>query len=774
MKKSKRERVVVRIEAAKQTHLLSAAVKQSSEGIAIVDLQGHVLFVNDAFAHMHGYESQELLGEHLSVLHAPEQMPAVEAANRRIEETGEFRGEVWHLRRDGTVFPTSMHNTLVRDDAGDPIAMLGTLRDISEREKAEQALRKAEAKYREVLSNIPGAVYQVAIKPDSSAHVELVSGDLSSLIGWTPEEVTSHNFDPWDVVVPEDTERLWAVIRTSAQAMQKSSIELRLKTKAGETRWISATAAPRLSDEGDLMMDGVVLDVTERKQAEEALRQAHEQLEARVQERTASLLQAKRQLEQEITERKRAEDALRESEERHRALFEQAADSIVVIDVETGLLLAFNDKAHENLGYTREEFKNLGVSDLEIIESPEEVALHLAKIAKEGADSFETKQRTKQGEIRDVHVRSKALSVGGRNLVQSIWYDITERKRGEETLKFLVRELDHRVKNTLATVESVAEHTLRSSASLADFGEVFQGRIRALARLHEAGAEKNWGPLPLRQLVELAVGSLSCDGGRMSIQGDPVVISPSSVRVIGMALHELATNAAKHGALSKAGGHVEISWQIESTSEGDWLRITWAESGGPPVAKPSRRSLGTILIEEAIAHELGGNVKLEFPVPGVQCEIRFPLPTAAKQPQCAAGQLAALGSAPVQTHERPVSLHGIKVIIVEDNLTLVQSLSFLLESYGCEVTGVAGTSDEALKLIAKTGFDVAILDIELGGTTVAPVANCIRQQGGRIVYLTGYGDLDMLPDELRVFPHLCKPVDSDLLLSTILDAVGHR
>jgi PAS domain S-box-containing protein len=136
-----------------------------------------------------------------------------------------------------------------------------------------------------------------------------------------------------------------------------------------------------------------------------------------------------------ITERKRAEEALRESEERYRTLFEQAPDSVLLIDGETGALVQFNDKAHETLGYTREELEKLKIPDFEAIESPEEVARHIRRVVKEGADIFETKHRTKSGEIRDVEVRSRAVSVRGKGFNQAIFRDISERKRAEEALR---------------------------------------------------------------------------------------------------------------------------------------------------------------------------------------------------------------------------------------------------------------------------------------------------------------------------------------------------
>ena len=131
--------------------ILSSSVEQSTEGIAVSDLDGNLLFVNEAFAAIHGYSPGELVGKYLSIFHAPEQISAVEKANRQIKERGEFSGEVWHIRRDGTVFPTLMRNSILRDEEGMAIGMIATLRDITERKKVEEKLKKHECELEEMV-----------------------------------------------------------------------------------------------------------------------------------------------------------------------------------------------------------------------------------------------------------------------------------------------------------------------------------------------------------------------------------------------------------------------------------------------------------------------------------------------------------------------------------------------------------------------------------------------------------------------------------------------
>jgi PAS domain S-box-containing protein len=193
------------------------------------------------------------------------------------------------------------------------------------------------------------------------------------------------------------------------------------------------------------------------------------------------------QAQKEITERKRAEEALRESEERYRAIFEQAADAIVLIDVESGAL-EFNDMAHNNLGYTRQEFRKLRLPDIEIVKSATEIRKHFQKIIKEGADTFETKHRAKTGELRDVLVSSRAISIGGKQFLLNLWNDITERKQAEKEIRRLNQELEQRVADrtqelsTLYDVTTVVNESLELNRAL----ERILEQVRKVTKSHAA------------------------------------------------------------------------------------------------------------------------------------------------------------------------------------------------------------------------------------------------------------------------------------------------
>jgi two-component sensor histidine kinase len=229
--------------------------------------------------------------------------------------------------------------------------------------------------------------------------------------------------------------------------------------------------------------------------------------------------------------------------------------------------------------------------------------------------------------VRAEHER-KLREVSLQAVNENLEREIEEHRQTEERLRFALRELDHRVKNTLATVQSVAQYTLESSQSRAEFGEAFQGRIQSMARIHSALAARRADGLGIRELIALAVGPYGADEGRVEVMCDRSDVASDLVRPLSMALHELATNAAKYGALSTSGGRVVVSsWTDAGTDPR--LHVVWQELHGPHVIEPARRGLGTKLIDDALVYESGGTVALRFEPSGVRCEIDIPLPRAA-------------------------------------------------------------------------------------------------------------------------------------------------
>ena len=176
----------IRAQFGDRLQILQLAIEQSSEGYAVSDMDGNLEYLNDAFAQVHGYPAEELIGKNLSIFHTPEQIPSVEEANREIKQTGTFKGEIWHTRHDGTVFPTIMNNSVIKDATGKPVGMMGRLRDISDIKQAEEALQEGEENFRALYNNSPDMY--VSVSPDD-ANILLCNDTLLNKTGYSREEI---------------------------------------------------------------------------------------------------------------------------------------------------------------------------------------------------------------------------------------------------------------------------------------------------------------------------------------------------------------------------------------------------------------------------------------------------------------------------------------------------------------------------------------------------------------------------------------------------------
>ena len=203
--------------------------------------------------------------------------------------------------------------------------------------------------------------------------------------------------------------------------------------------------------------------------------------------------------------------------------------------------------------------------------------------------------------------------------------DVTERKTAEERQKLLINELNHRVKNTLASVQSIAMQTVRNAPTVRDFHDSFVARLTALSRAHDLLTRSNWRSASLTEIVRQTLEPYGLQSERVRFGGPEIRLSPSAAVTLSMGLHELATNAAKYGAMSDSRGRIDVGWKIDGAADMPVLAIDWRERDGPAVEPPSRRGFGSRLIERGIAQELDGQVALEFDAPGVQCRIRLPL-----------------------------------------------------------------------------------------------------------------------------------------------------
>ncbi len=207
--------------------------------------------------------------------------------------------------------------------------------------------------------------------------------------------------------------------------------------------------------------------------------------------------------------------------------------------------------------------------------------------------------------------------------------DITRTKLAQQNAATLIDELNHRVKNTLATVQSIVAQAVRNSSDPKIVRESIETRIAALSRSHDLLGREKWDGAGLHDLVDRALEPFSVTEGRaerFTVKGDNVRLSPKAALALGIAFHELATNAVKYGAFSNEAGTISVSWRIETRPDGRWLCLHWREKDGPAVEPPSRKGFGSRVVEQGLAHELNGRVEMEYLPTGIACTIDIPVP----------------------------------------------------------------------------------------------------------------------------------------------------
>lgn len=204
--------------------------------------------------------------------------------------------------------------------------------------------------------------------------------------------------------------------------------------------------------------------------------------------------------------------------------------------------------------------------------------------------------------------------------------DITERTRHAEHLQLLVNELNHRVKNTLATVQSIARQTFANAEGMDDACGKIEERLLALASAHDVLTRENWHSADVAELARGLAAQGRFDARQFEVQGESCRIDPRRAMALAMALHELCANAARHGALSTPDGSVHIAWQRNRRGDGEELELVWRERGGPQVQPPAQRGFGSRLLERGLKHDMGGNVDLAFEPEGVTFRVSIPLP----------------------------------------------------------------------------------------------------------------------------------------------------
>jgi two-component sensor histidine kinase/CheY-like chemotaxis protein len=382
----------------------------------------------------------------------------------------------------------------------------------------------------------------------------------------------------------------------------------------------------------------------------------------------------------------------------------------------------------------------------------------LDQIAGGSTESFQGEYRIVRpnGDVRWLWGSAGAtLSSERSRRVAGVTIDITERREAEERQLLLAREVDHRARNTLAVVQSILQ--LTKAPSIGEYKSIVQGRIAALSRAHTLISESRWVGADLRRLVDDELAPFRAAGeDRILTSGPAVSLKPAMAQSVALVLHELATNAAKYGALSAPQGRLAVSW----TKSGGVIGFDWVERGGPSCSSPAFRGFGSTIIGTTIERQLHGSFKFDWDPAGLSFQFRLPVDEPDSEEP-----------APSSFSLPPLEVGTSKLLLVEDEALVALMMREIVAEFGFKIAGPCADLASARRAIESEEVHAAVLDVNLNGTPVYPVAELLESRGIPFVFVTGYAQETIDPK----FAHISvyqKPVDRDLLRKGLFAAIG--
>jgi light-regulated signal transduction histidine kinase (bacteriophytochrome)/CheY-like chemotaxis protein len=333
-----------------------------------------------------------------------------------------------------------------------------------------------------------------------------------------------------------------------------------------------------------------------------------------------------------------------------------------------------------------------------------------------------------------------------------------ERKQAADRDKLLMAELDHRVKNTIANIQALVIQTSHNADSLTGFVKGLRGRIQAMAKAHSLLSQSRWEGVSIDRLLREELNPYADGHTAVTLDGPDMLLTPKSALSLSLAVHELATNAAKYGAFTALGGHAAVGWR--RASDGG-VELSWTETGGPLVEQPKRRGFGSTLIERALAMETGGRAIVHYMRTGVVCDVFLPAASVTYSGVEAQGGARAQAEGGL-TAKAPDAAppETFRILVVEDSFLLVMAIQAMFDDLGWVAVGPATRRTEALALAQSEMFDAALIDVNLDGEMSWDVAAAVRTRGIPFVFGTGYDVSSVLPDDLAGSAVIAKPYDT--------------
>jgi PAS domain S-box-containing protein len=554
-------------------------------GLHIVSGEGIILRANKAELDLLGYTAEEYVGRHVAEFHAD--APTIGEILQRLSCGEKLDRYPARLRaKDGSIKHVLITSNS-RFEEGRFVSTRCFTTDITGLQEAERARRESEER---LAATYEAATIGIA-ESDSEGRLLRVNDAMCKMLGRTREQLLSMTFLDYT----EEADRA-AEAASYAQQVRGERDSYTVRKRASRA-------------------DGtkVYLDVHSSS----------------VRNAAGTFRYGVRVL-QDVTHAQRMEDLLRESERHMRNLLEALPAAVYTTDAQ-GHISFYNKAAVEMAGRTPQtgdqwcvtwRLYNTDGTPLPHDQCPMAIALNENRAVR-GAEAIA--ERPDGSRVPFIPYPTPLHDADGK-LVGAInmLVDISDRKHAENRQKVLIDELNHRVKNTLAIVQSLTRQTARHADSVSDFVQRFEGRLLALAHAHDLLTKRHWENAPLEALAREILAAHTTDAPeRVRIQGPSVELSPRAALNFTMALNELATNALKYGSLSTSSGQLHVHWQVTESSGARVLEMRWEESNGPLVKPPARRGFGTRLMERCIERDLAGQFDIAFEPGGLLCRIAF-------------------------------------------------------------------------------------------------------------------------------------------------------
>lgn len=585
---------------AERDTFLTLASKVAGVGSYTFDCTAGILHLSPGCAALYGLPegTAELPQAAVRACIHPEDLKALDSQFRQAfdERQQEHVAQFRTIRASDGEVRWIETRSLISYEGGRAQRIVGIGIDITERKQVEAVLRESESRLADALA----AGQVIAFEWDTATRRSRRSANAASILGYDADDARDMRSDSFfDQVHADDRPRFKAQLRALRPENPSYALSFRFRSPDGRLLWLEETAKGEFDAEGRLLrIKGLTRNITDRKTAEHALAETNMQL----------------------------------------SLAEKAAlVGSFTCDVQTG-------EVQVSEGYAALHGLPEGTS--RTTRSAWEAGVHPDDVGRVGERrrrtfrdrggeySVEYRIVRATGEIRWIEARCFVSYRGdGRTeRIVGVNIDVTERKRAEEHQRMLVAELDHRVKNVLATVSAVTSRTQDTSLSRADFAAALAGRIQSMAATHELLSGRQWKGVSIGELVRRELAPYMTRHNT-DLDGPELRLRPEAAQAVSMLLHELTTNAAKHGALSTDDGRVSVRWgrMIDGVPDAR-IRIAWQEIGGPVVQCPERSGYGMEVIRGLVPYELGGTIDLAFAPGGVRCEIDFPATGLLREP----------------------------------------------------------------------------------------------------------------------------------------------